>query len=250
VLPRAGSPVFPNSFTGPPGPTGPTGSSGTNGTNGLPGSTGPPGTPGTVIPPPITFIGYPSGGCITTTAGYLNIGGNTACNNILLTDTQTFIGNLGQLQIYNDQLGLTGGTAVTLNSNLNIATSGIANFAFDINGYDSYTSGSTTCNDGLSTAVVTPTALISPGLYAIMSSQGSNFAGVNTMALFDGSYWTAGGGGAGIGLSGGGGGAPPTSASIDMRLLSRNIFIQNDTGFDITLTLIYIRLSGNKFNRP
>ena len=78
VLPRAGSPVFPNSFTGPTGPSGPTGQPGTNGTNGATGDTG---SPGTVIPPPLVF----SGSGITTSSGTLNLGANSAYNNIVVT---------------------------------------------------------------------------------------------------------------------------------------------------------------------
>lgn len=78
VLPRAGSPVFPKSFTGPTGPSGPTGQPGTNGTNGATGDTG---SPGTIIPPPLVF----SGSGITTSSGNLNLGANSAYNNIVVT---------------------------------------------------------------------------------------------------------------------------------------------------------------------
>ena len=40
-----------------------------------------------------------------------------------------------------------------------------------------------------------------------------------------------------VGLSGGE--APLTSACINMNTLSRNIIIQNNGGYDITLTLVY-----------
>jgi len=84
VLPRAGSPVFPQSYTGPTGQQGPTGSPGTNGTTG---NTGPQGTPGTTIPPPLVFDA--SG--ITTSSGNLNIGSNGTYSNIVLTPTTTTV---------------------------------------------------------------------------------------------------------------------------------------------------------------
>jgi len=185
-------------------------------------------------------------GLITTSSGNLYIGVNNQYTNISLGSTETQIGPLSQLQIYNDQIGTTQGTAVTLNSNLNIAVSGTANFAFDINGYDSFLSVVTSCAAGDVTPISNPFGIIS-GLHAIMYNiaGSSPCDGFSSIAFYDAylQQWTDGGGG--LGFQAGG------AVGISFQNIApQTINIQNTGPAALNICVRYIRLTGGIFNYP
>jgi hypothetical protein len=176
----------------------------------------------------------------------LNIGLLGVKPNIVVTPGTTNLGNrstnatyLPLLTIYNDDAeGTTPGTSVTLNSNFYINTVGNDGAAFDINGYNYYTSLSVSCNTGV-TQITNPTYFFSEGLYAVMSVNPIGFDGVNTMAIYQNGGWYTGGGGSGRNNG--------NHICITATSNPANLSINNG-GPTVNVQLAYVRLSGPNFN--
>jgi hypothetical protein len=208
------------------------------------------GSPGSVLT--LDTAGTTGSITMSGTATSLTLGANSATlpNNIVMTPQSTSIGNrnastnIPLLTIYNDSaIGTGDNSAIYLQSNLNIAASGPAQLAFDINGYDLYTSAATSCGTGI-TSITNPYGII-PGIYAIMCNTGPACDGFSTMARFSGGSWVAGGGG--LGFATGAGGAIGISLN---GAAAGTININNTSSATLAIVLTYVRLTGNSFHLP
>lgn len=141
-------------------------------------------------------------------------------------------------------------TATTFNGPVTLGVSGIANYAYDINGYNISTGAVVSCPDGAATVYPNPTVLL-PGVHAIVSDNATSDQNLGTVGFYNvAGQWSAGCGTAQMGLPGAGGGAPSTMLSLTTNPAGQ-IVINNWTGEGArNIQLSFIRLSGPNLNVP
>lgn len=141
-------------------------------------------------------------------------------------------------------------TLSTFNTNIQLGVSGVANFAFDINGYNLVTGPVVSCADNATTIYANP-AGVAPGLHSIVTDNGTSDIALGTTGVLNiAGQWSAGCGCSAMGLPGAGGGAPSTMLCLSVNGAGQ-LIILNQTGEGARdIQLSFIRLSGVGFNVP
>jgi len=220
VLPRIGTNPFP--FAGATGSAGATGAPGLNGTNGTTGNTGPPGpswSPNGVANQSLNMNGY-------------NI---------------TYLHSLSNDPVHSYTVNIDSELFLNVNAQTN---------AYDINGYNAYTSANTSSLNGTITTIPTPTGMVS-GVYLVtIRTEGALALPVcmSCIGVYDsGTGWIQGGGGGGYGISDAGilGLASIVAyrggTGID-NVPQASLTICNNSGYSGNVQLSYIRICGLSFN--